>query len=179
MKVIAFSGKVGAGKTWCSNYIMRMDLDTAIASFAGRLKHELITKCGIHASTVNTKPWPDWLRALAQTYGDAQRAQDQRYFIDTMLTQLEAHWFSDHKLILIDDLRYMNEMQALKDSKRDVTFVRLVKTNTHYLHPKDPHWSETALDSYGRWDRYIKAKDGDLTRLEAEMEELVKVVMEK
>ena len=178
MQVIAFSGKAGAGKSWCSKYIMQMDLDTVIASFAGSLKHELVAN-GVRLSTVRTKPWPDYLRRYAQAHGDMWRAQNPRHYIDPLLAQLELCQFSGHRLVIIDDLRYMNEMQALKDSKRDVTFVRLVKTNTHYLHPKDLHWSETALDSYGRWDRYIKAKDGDLALLEAEMEALVKEVMEK
>ena len=178
MQVIAFSGKVGAGKTWCSKYIMQMDIDTAIASFAGSLKYEMMAN-GVRASTVRTKPWSDLLRRYAQAHGDMMRSQNQRHYIDPLMAQLDAHQFSGHRLILIDDLRYMNEMQALRDSKFNVTFVRLVKTNTHYLHPKDLHWSETTLDSYGRWDRYIKAKDGDLALLEAEMEALVKEVMEK
>ena len=111
MRVIAFSGKSGAGKTWCSKYIMEMDLDTAVASFAGPLKHELTVKADVRPEVMRHKPWPDWLRALAQAWGDAKRAQNPRHYIDTMIVQLEAHWFSGHKLVVIDDLRYMNEMQ--------------------------------------------------------------------
>ena len=175
--IIAFSGHKESGKTTCADWLIK-DKTWNKLSFAELLRCELV-EAGFPAGIVYAKPTSPEMRRLMQAWGDAWRAIDSRHYIDPLLDSL--FWCVDNNInVVIDDLRYINEAEALQ--QEGATLVRLKKI----VYPRpgdagscsckaayDAHGSEHDLDGYIGFDYYIEAREGDLEKLRAELMGLV------
>lgn len=147
MKVICISGKAQHGKTTTA-VMMKSKLEKSgnkvlITSYAGLVKYIC-------------KAFFDWDgkkdekgRALLQFVGtDVVRAQDPNYwvnFIADMLTFFEDEW----DYVILDDCRFLNEIEELASRGFKVTHVRVVRDNfdSPLTEKAQRHMSETALDN--------------------------------
>lgn len=167
--ILAFSGHKESGKTTCADWLVK-EGGWVKLSFATPLKQE-IGDALFPASMIYLKPTPPEMRRLLQAWGDVRRAQRSDYFIKPMLELVKAHTEAGHNVV-IDDLRYINEAEALQ--QEGSVLVRLKKV----VYPKPSvgpvtedicclHQSEHDLDGYIGFDYYIEAPDGDLGTLRA------------
>ena len=175
--IIAFSGHKESGKTTCADWLVEQGGWKKL-SFAELLRCELV-EAGFPAHIVYGKPTTPEMRRLMQAWGDAWRAIDSRHYIDPLLDALFSY-IEDGFNVDIDDLRYINEAEALQ--QEGATLVRLHKI----VYPRpgdagacackaayDAHQSEHDLDGYIGFDYYIEAREGDLEKLRAELMGLV------
>lgn len=99
---IAIAGRIGAGKT---SIAQRLGFQRM--GFARALKQELSELLGIPVaefeSTVSKSKW----RVLMQAWGEARRRVDPYYWVNKLLDEL------DDGDIVVDDVRFVNEMEAL------------------------------------------------------------------
>ena len=177
--IIAFSGHKESGKTTCANWLVGQGGWNRL-SFAEPLRRE-VEDAGFPGSLVFGKPTTPEMRRLLQAWGDVRRVQDSRYFVDMMLDSV-ACYTEGGMNVAIDDLRYINEAEALQ--QEGATLVRLKKLVHHKPHmdvvqacscqsAHDAHQSEHDLDGYIGFDYYIEAPEGDLGALRARLMGLV------
>ena len=153
---IAISGKMYSGKTTLAEYLTRVyGMDRV--SFALALKERMV-EAGISRDAV-FKDKPPIVRELLQIYGQAVRAQDENFWVDTALDTIEAGGMED---VVIDDLRFQNEASRLKE---DGFYLVRVERTTAGVHAGSHDISELDLDEWDDWDLTITADDGDLMSL--------------
>ncbi len=124
----------------------------AIFKFAEELYHEC---CVSHGMTIKDP-------ALLQRIGQARREENQNYWVDKLMVQLDH---SPYDIAVITDIRYVNEAKAVK--ARGGWLINVSRINgdgTPFISPdRDPkHISEVALDGYN-FDFYIRSKSSVLT----------------
>ena len=171
--IIAFSGHKESGKTTCAMWLEMLGGWTRL-SFAGPLRQE-VEDAGFPGRMVYNKPTTPEMRRLLQAWGDVRRAQSSTYFVDQMMDNV-ASYVAEGRNVVIDDLRYINEAEALQ--QEGATLVRLHKI----VYPRpgdagscsckaayDAHGSEHDLDGYIGFDYYIEAPEGDLGTLRARL----------
>jgi adenylate kinase family enzyme len=105
---IALIGKMCSGKTYVSKCLMRR---CALKKFAFADKVKEIAK---DLFNMNRKD-----RKLLQQIGQSMRNIDQNVWINYLLYKIE-----DEDRVIIDDVRYPNELQALKE--RGFTIIKLI-----------------------------------------------------
>lgn len=186
LHVIALSGKAGSGKSTFAELLKgelenQFHLEVKTASFASSLKQEVASTFMVSDRSVlydqerKKESLPDYVknfaqelgipqvenyRELMQAYGDFKRKDNPNYFSDILIERLKGFEASNVPCIIIDDLRYLNEIEVLRNSRFIVTIIRLEHCNP----VKDQHRSETDLDSFNGWDYkfcpdYGKLKD--------------------
>jgi hypothetical protein len=171
--IIALSGHKESGKTTCANWLVEMGGWEKL-SFAEPLRCELV-EAGIPPRWLYDKPTKPEARRLMQAWGDAWRAVDSRHYIDMLLDNMFS-CIDNNVNVVIDDLRYLNEAEALQ--QEGATLVRLKKVVHHKPHmdvvqacscqsSAEAHQSEHDLDGYIGFDYYIEAREGDLGALKA------------
>jgi DNA polymerase III delta prime subunit len=160
-KIIAFAGLARAGKTTAAKALAeylndpnRGDKWAEIVSFAAPLKNSL-KSMGVHKEN-----HPEQYRYLAQTIGATMRAVNTDWWVnlfDSYVSQKSCD------VLIIDDMRYLNELQWVIDRGGDVYFV----DGSERLNLADPmytHESETmavqmtksvyrGLDDDTKWER--------------------------
>ena len=167
---IAISGKMQAGKTTCSDYL-EDSYGFAPFSFAAELKHALVEHLGVHARDVYHNK-PPLVRQLMQVYGQVMREQDPAYWIDKCLDTVRT---CDDEFVVIDDMRFRNEAEALRDL--GWTLVRLEREGwPPYLSEGSTDESEVDLDDFDEWDYVITAREGDIQTLWSAMDMIVEEV---
>jgi hypothetical protein len=156
-----------------------------ILSFAFELKMELVA-AGFDYHDVWLKPTSPEMRALLQAWGTMRRKQDPMYWIDKLMLKVERA-IEDGRDIAIDDMRYVNEAEAL--AQEGAVLVRVKKLwyghNTtvscqslnKYAPMEDRsaerHPSECDLDDYMGFDYSLEANEGDLEALRARIDGIV------
>lgn len=174
MKLIGISGKMHSGKSYVSD-ILTDKYGYRRLSFAGPLKDDL-REMGFLDADIDQKP--TWMRLLMQAYGQARRAEDPDHWVNRLLDQLQqelirerAALFPEESRIVIDDLRFENEADALRVWADKVPQVELHLVRLHregYDRTDIPgarDTSETALDDYD-FDIFANVPSGDLSKLE-------------
>jgi hypothetical protein len=183
MKLVAISGKMHSGKTYVADLLNR-ELGYRRLSFAQPLKDD-VREMGFTEQEIREKE--PWMRELLQVYGQARRAQDVDYWVNRMIARLRAEYhldqttlFSyDEARIVIDDLRFENEADALRilaeeTEGLDVLLVRLERVGYDRRNlPGAFDSSEMALDWYDH-DYYFNVMSGDLTGLQDVAYEIVR-----
>jgi len=160
---VAFVGKMGAGKSHTAKWL-RDNHNFKIFSFADGLKK---------AATEYYDMVPEKKdRRLLQTLGDAMRSVDRDVFARRCVREIES-WEAqhDHRVgVVIDDLRFENELQALR--RMPGTRWLIIKVRAHSvvrfidnIHCEDTtkHQSETEWTNF-KFDREIES--GDTSNLE-------------
>ena len=105
---IALIGKMCSGKTYVSSILMRR---CALKKFAFADKVKEVAK---DLFNMNRKD-----RKLLQHIGQSMRNIDQHVWINYLLYKIE-----DEDRVIIDDVRYPNELQALRE--RDFIIIKLI-----------------------------------------------------
>ena len=159
---IALSGKAGSGKTTLAKRLVE-DFGFARLSFAGALKEELTSLLGLGLPEfeADKRKW----RPLLQVWGSARRDVSEGYWVRKLLVRLPVNRGSP---VVIDDLRYENEAQALKregfylvrldcPSLDSIRYLRgqgmgIEEADVIRMHP-----SETDLDGYDQFDLVLEA----------------------
>lgn len=164
---LAFGGKKHSGKTTLADYCADVHMLEPI-SFADALKMNLI-EIGIDAERVFEKRDPN-SRALMQAYGEAMRDQDKDYWLDIALTNIREWQMPPHNIegIVIDDMRYANEAEALK--REGFVLIKIIREG--YEHEDDFHPSEAGLPD-DVYDHILVAKNKDLTALYTMIDEII------
>ena len=175
MNVIALSGKMHSGKSYIADRLVR-EHGYRRMGFAEPLKDD-IRHMAFKAENVRDKP--GWMRTLMQAYGQARRAEDPDYWVKRLIMRLDAAYVTDRgtlfsyvpTLIVIDDLRFPNEAQALKEWAQGHEGARLIVARVHREGYDRTNLvgameaSETAMDNY-TFDLILTAESGDLNALE-------------
>lgn len=187
-KIIAFSGKMSAGKTTAANHLVRTH-NAVKLGFADAGKEEVsdfLTLLKVPFRRENLYGSPEdkaeqffipvqtWCRQapvalftpskqfldtsrpgyvgltyrhLLQLWGtDYRRAEDHDYWVTQMLKKL-AH---QDGLVVIDDVRFLNEVRLIKEFGG--VLIRIERPD---LEPTSTHPSETLLDDYDGWDQVV------------------------
>lgn len=178
MNIIAIGGRMGAGKTTLAKYLSDR-YHFHHMSLAAPLKRDIV-KMGFPEKLVYEEK-PDHVRALMQAYGQAWRALDENHWLDLLFKQIAEikdryntpSLFEDRGIpgrrqgpfIVIDDLRFPNEMEALKDI--GAFTVRVVKADpmrTEQFVGVRADTSEMALNNY-IFDGMVTAAPGAVSAL--------------
>jgi len=146
MKIIAISGKAGAGKdttaTFIKDYANGIGRKVLITHYADLLKYICRTLLGWDGVKDQRG------RELLQVVGtDVVRKQDPDFwvrFMSDVLTLFHGQWDT----VLIPDTRFPNEIEYLRQHGFDVIHLRIIRDgNTRNLTESQMHHaSETALD---------------------------------
>jgi hypothetical protein len=124
---IAFLGPMCSGKTTCCNYIKQLNNNFEIIRFAGKVYdicYDLFEMIGKD-------------RLLLQSVGENMRNIDKNVWINYLINNSK-----NKEYLLLDDLRYENELVALRDNgwtlvklkiSNDLQVMRIMKTySTNY-----------------------------------------------
>lgn len=162
---IAISGKMQAGKTTCADYLVQ-EYGFDKYSFAASLKSALLL-AGVTPENLRRKP--PLVRQLMQVYGQVMRDQNPSHWIDRTLAELDI---DDPEFVVVDDLRFLNEAEALRDL--GWILIRVEREGwPEYLSPGSTDISEVDLDDFVDWDYVITAKEGELTKLFDAMDRII------
>lgn len=158
MKILAISGKMACGKSYIGKRLEEKGW-THLA-FGDYVKAELIQN--FSERTVWGKD--PTARALRQAYGAARRQEEPDYWVNKFMTWLRLFMLRQREdaRVVVDDVRYPNELEALRrfaeDNSEQVTLktVRLERPGLDRRNmPGADHLSEVALDDEKGWDMVV------------------------
>lgn len=120
MNVIAFAGLARAGKTSAAQFVTDIlgekGYTVVRASFAGPIRE------GLKAFGITKEEYYDNYRDLAQYVGAYCRGIEDDWWVQVTLNKIkQASEYAEY--VIIDDLRYPNEVKALKDIGATIIFV--------------------------------------------------------
>jgi hypothetical protein len=159
MKILALSGKMGTGKSYISDRLH--ERGWYHLSISQYLKEDLLA-AGFSEEMVYGKGLT--ARTLRQSFGAARREDTANYYVDRLLKWLKVYAMVQEEKqgesirVVIDDVRYPNELAAIRQFAEDnegvvLATVRIERPglvrlpDAHHLHS-----SETALDHVQDWD---------------------------
>ena len=177
--LIGLTGKAGAGKTEVCGMIRDIIGETSQVNFKDPLINEIIKNFpdlldeilldeGEAADNVNSlfRTKPPLMRALMQNYGtEVRRREDPDYWVNQWKKKVSYTKGS----ILIDDVRFINEAEAVKYF--DGVIIRVTRDDIKSV---DKHASELEMDKIIP-DYTINGKAGDLDNLQ---EQVVNIIAE-
>lgn len=164
---IAISGKMQAGKTTCADYLCD-EYGFDKFSFAEPLKQRL-EAAGVPSVQIRRNK-PPLVRALMQVFGQVMREVDPGYWINQTLEDLRHH---QPEFVVVDDLRFRNEAEALRDL--GWVLVRVERKGwPPFLSEGSTDVSEVDLDDYDEWDYIITAADGEIDKLYSAIDQIIK-----
>ena len=165
MNIVAISGKLTSGKSTLANNIVKVDSSYRVVPLAYPLKQAIAELCG--TSLEFMREHKDKFRPILQYYGtDIMR---WLYGEDIWVERLFEYAYNlDLQHLIVDDVRYPNEVEGLANRADKFMSVRLL-INTddqiqryHSLYgefislEKLNHRSETALDTYTDFDMVVR-----------------------
>ena len=159
-KIFLLSGKARSGKNEISKIIERYysNKKCITISFGYYIK-DYAKKISDWDGSEETKP-----RELLQHLGIelVRNKIDKRLFIDRILQDIEIFsYFYD--IIVISDVRLLDEITILKENYPDSTSIRVVRNNyeNNLTEEQKNHLTETDLDNFNDFD-YIVNNDDNL-----------------
>lgn len=161
LQIVAFSGKMGVGKTTAALYLKELYKFKKV-SFADKLKdvarelfpfedqHFSVTGKNVKFNNQDFTP-----REFLIHLGQFLRYFDKDYFIKaTHLEDMTGR-------IVIDDLRYLNEVEYLKKLGAKIIRIHRYRKDNPYKGEFASDPSETELDDYAGWDAQIHEFQND------------------
>lgn len=180
-QIFAFTGKKQSGKSTASTYIqnktnaVRVNFKDALIREIQKNFPQLIEAI---LSKLNATDWdgmnpwtferlvkekPPLFRALLQNYGtEVRRADNPDYWVNEWKVTANLH-----PRVICDDVRFLNEAQAVKDMGGLV-----IRIERYDMESADQHSSETEMDLIVP-DLTIAVKTGDFDSLYNELNKLV------
>jgi dephospho-CoA kinase len=168
MMRIAFAGKFYSGKSTCAQYA-DATYDMVLWSFGDYVRNELIESGEATKEEVYAARKSEAVRIKLQTLGEARREENPDYWVNQLLSDIDTIDIED---ICVDDMRYENEAEALRDAGFKLVYVEC----TNLLDPDDPkrdHESEHGLDNWMEWDGVIVADHGNYESLYEQVDQYV------
>lgn len=157
MRIIAFTGKKGSGKTAAVEYMKQryMTLGEPVRIEKINFKDSLVDEMkelmpGIleHFSVTYSMSVdklfvekPGGMRKLMQDYGLMRRKETELYLVDKWIEKVKQ---SQANVILTDDVRFQNELDALNTI--GATVIQIIRVGL--VSNTDTHISETEMDSF-------------------------------
>lgn len=185
MKIVALSGKMHSGKSYVAERLVE-EYGFHRVSFAQALKDDIRD---MYFYPKDIKEKPPWMRQLMQAYGQARRATNPDHWIHRVEERLDyfvaqRDLFRTEPLIVIDDMRFGNEMDALEDygysnEEVEVYFVRLERDGYDRSGiPGADEASETDLDDVPLvdWTQTWVIGSGDLEGLKFAADDIANVM---
>lgn len=128
MQVIGFAGVARVGKSFSTNALKEVaelqGWNVVILPFAKPLKDEA------EARGFGKESNPEEYRKFCQEHGAEMRAQDSNYWLDRWYTMLKdvkdresADEFNGPVLVIADDVRYENELHAIRGNDGKVVYL--------------------------------------------------------
>lgn len=118
IRVVALSGAYGAGKSTLAKKICG-DESEFLLPFARGLREELIFLGLAERAEVYLKPTPPKIRKLLNGHGAKRRREDSNYWVDKWLHSANGiskfYATTSDQVFVVDDLRFMNELEALRE----------------------------------------------------------------
>lgn len=112
--IIALSGCYGAGKSFLARSLATCE--EMILPFATALREEIIEIGLAGRDEIYSKPTPGKIRTLLTSWGAYRRSQNKDYWVDLWLKKAQEITTDYPKeIIIVDDLRFMNELNALRE----------------------------------------------------------------
>lgn len=153
--IVGLSGKIGAGKSEVARYLRnRIELSEEVA-FAAELKEMAMRLFGASRGQVElgkdelleTRPNRYTVRHVLQVLGGGIRAIDTEAWVRAWRARVEQVYatYGSHAVVLVPDVRYRNEVQAIVDMGGVV--VRLMRAAA-VPEQVGNHESEVALDEF-------------------------------
>lgn len=166
--IIGISGKKLSGKdTLCELIQKHADVKSCRVAFADAVKEEVAKACNVTVCKVNTNK--ERFRPILQWWGTDFRRYyhgDNYWIIKAFLTITE-HVRQGAELVIIPDVRFLSEVEALREAKAHLIRISRPITST------DTHASETELDSYTDFDEIVLNK-GLIFDLENEAKDILR-----
>jgi hypothetical protein len=166
--IILLSGHAFSGKTTTANILKSLleenDEKVCIIPFAAYLKFSAREYFNWNGKK------DDLGRTILQDLGSDVRKIDINFWVDIVINSIKVFEIFDY--FIIDDCRYLNEIERFTDFGFDPLRVRIERLNfdNHLSIKQKNHASETALDNYRHWDWTISAESGiDNLRKEVEL----------
>lgn len=162
MKIISFSGRAGSGKTTIVRELMRHLFDDGYSPvylpFAQLLKEEAAQQG--YGKETNPLDY----RKFCQDFGAKKRQENKDYWIERWVEKYESHLHQERTgerlsetVILIDDCRYINETETVKDRGGKTIFVASgTRTLVDERAPWRKHESEALANLIEKTLRYKK-----------------------
>lgn len=161
MKIIAFTAKKETGKTTAVKYMMQKYPHALHINFKDALIGEIIAlfpevlqaMCEYYNKSDydGMDPWtteklfrvkPRLVRAFMRNFGtEVRRREDPDHWVKAWIKTLKSVKVSDETVIFVDDVRFLNEAQAVKDFGG--TIIRITSDKPV---PVDAHASEFEMD---------------------------------
>lgn len=152
---IGLAGKMGAGKSGVATVLQGLYGNAYVRGFAAGVKDKALSVC------VDPSVKTPEVRAILQSIGQSERDRDPDYWITQYWRwATELPGFPNVNL-LVDDVRYPNEVEFLGRkgfrvgyvyAPKPVRMVRLLRRDGAIPWDTTSHESETALDSFTDWD---------------------------
>jgi len=124
MYVIGFGGIAGSGKSTAADYVeiesLNHDCKPIRLSFADPVRAQAAKQAGYDDWRIFKHEKPDLYRELCQLVADEGRPSTWVNLLNEKLKQIQAEELSDsnllfeERLVIIDDLRYSNEIELVK-----------------------------------------------------------------
>lgn len=153
MKVIALSGKIGAGKSHLANYIQKSYAYGRAFIFVKPIAESLKNFCVKYKLCNPYQKNDEWLpgltnRTVLQEVGQLMKRYNPNIWLDMWLNSVNEH--SRHSdIIIVDDIRFLKEIEYIKSHALGIfKLIRITNPNQ----PEEYHGcndiSETELDNY-------------------------------
>lgn len=171
-KLIAFSGKKGHGKDYCSKLFVEFMGGAYIRlAFADGMKKEIANALDIKVAEIDKDKI--LFRPVMQWWGTEWRRGKfgDDYWVNKWGSAYE--YVRDHSgsnmLVVVPDVRFPNEAKEIV--KQGGLLIRVIGVNMPG-EPVDSHTSETALDGY-KFDHVIKNDFGDYAATVTQVRKIV------
>lgn len=180
--VIAFSGKAGSGKTTSTDYLLKTYPDKYVKiNFKDAMVEEMrrIFPQTLRMMSLSSENYefgirtvddlfthkPPEMRALMQEFGtELRRGDDPDYWVKAWMRKANKV-ISEGKVIVVDDLRFLNEEKAIRGLGGMV-----IKVSRNDITDTGTHISEVEMDKIVG-DFNISANRGEYELLYKEIEE--------
>jgi hypothetical protein len=154
MTIIGLSGTKHTGKTTLAlateEELRKHRFNPRIFNFADSLKDEVCNAMSITASYLDQNK--EILRPILQGWGSWRRLQCEHYWILKLMTKVLSLTASPANIVIIGDVRYRNEIEAIKAAGGIV--LRVVRDTPEFAE-LDNHSSERELDNYPGFDLIV------------------------
>jgi dephospho-CoA kinase len=159
--LLGISGKISSGKTTVASFIKTNYPNVEVLGFADGVKQEVAEACKVSIDYIEANK--KLFRPMLQWWGTNFRREmrgGESYWINKTLIQIHNAFTKGTTIIVVHDVRFLNEVSAIKSSGGKMWRVERVPA----LRPIDDihnHRSEIELDEQPPdfWDCVIKNDD--------------------
>lgn len=168
--VILVSGKLGSGKDWLSDSLMKIferDYKPMKLSFADQLKVVCMTEKGLTFDECYIEKTPNSRKVLQTVGTEEYRSRDPDIWIRYLMNWIKVYHHRGYNVFIIPDCRFPNDISILSPVFR-VKSIRLEAPDRNELRLRQEsrgseevytsiknHYSEIALDDYNGFDCVI------------------------